>query len=100
MVNPEVAVQVYEVAFAIAGMEKEWPDVPAQTPVGPVIEPVITGAGLEIVNVLLATPALTPQSFAALTVIVPDPEDPAVTAMLGLVVVKLDAENPDGKVQI
>ena len=72
----------------------------AQTPVGPVIVPVITGAGLDMIIVLLATPELVPQSFEALTVISPEPADPAVTSIVGLLVVKLVAENPDGNVQI
>lgn len=100
MVSPEVAVQAYEVAFVIAGNVYEWLVVFAQTPVGPVIEPVITGAGLDIVNVLLATPELVPQSFDALTVIDPEPEVPAVTCKVGLVVIRLGAENPDGSVQL
>src|SRR5690606_20539720 len=83
----------------MAGIEYFKLVILAQTPVEPVISPLITGVGgLMLIAMERSVPV--PQSLVALTVIFPEPELPAVISREGVVVVKLVAENPFGNVQI
>ncbi|GAA4315480.1 hypothetical protein GCM10023115_26820 [Pontixanthobacter gangjinensis] len=62
--------------------------------------PAITGGAGKTLIDFVETPLLVPQSLEALTVISPEPAEPAVMLILGLLVVRLLAENPEGRVQV
>lgn len=59
----------------------------------------MTGIGL-LIEIAILLAVLTPQSFLAVTVMLPEPDDPADTVNEGVEVVKGDALNPLGIVQI
>ena len=90
-------VQIYSVALVIAGMEYSRPVLLLHTFVGPLIDPVITGAG-SFNPTVIDCELLFPQLLFATTESVP-PEEPAFT-LIEFVPCPVLIDNPEVAVQV